>query len=156
MLLAPSAARLQATKKHVVDQAAAQQAMGKDAYSALTKDAKCNVKKAPGGGAAAAPGATQSSRCIELCQGKPECISVCNEVQAMICGGTYPYVYHADSTAAAAAAASAASSAVRDAVKEAVATAQAQSLAANKEAADSMKKAMAEAAEVAKMAARDA
>merc|ERR1719313_2273493 len=59
-----------------------------------------------------------ASHCVELCQGKPACISVCNDVRMMICPTTPVVVHTGDTSAVAAAAASAATAAVREAVKD--------------------------------------
>merc|ERR1719443_1791929 len=94
-----------------------------------------------------APGkaGSQNARCVELCQGKLDCIAVCDEVRVMICGVNYyngNYVVSSDDTAAAAAAAAAAATnAVHDAVKDAIAEAARSSKEASEDAKKSMKEA---------------
>merc|ERR1719379_2057692 len=80
------------------DFAKARRVLGQAKLEVLEKDAKegrCHTKKstanktrADQSASVGAPGAkgNAQSRCIELCQGKMDCISVCDEVRMMICG----------------------------------------------------------------------
>merc|ERR1719326_2165625 len=153
MLMVTVEARL-SSKKHF-DMAVARKEMGVAAFDALNKDARCATKQPI---VSTRPiVATQPSRCLELCQGKPECVSVCNEVRTMICDA-HPVVVgvsSSDSAAAASAAAAAATAAVRDAVKDAINEATTQSKKAADETQAALKNAMAEATAVAKKAAKE-
>lgn len=92
------------------DRAVALHTLGKAAVEALEQDQKeghCRTK--------------DPKRCAELCQGKVECMEICDQVKTMICSANQVVtVSRGDTTAAAAAAAAAASSAVQDAVKEGI------------------------------------
>merc|ERR1719316_662806 len=145
-LIATADARLSSSKKHF-DMAAAKRSMGAAAFVALNKDAKCKAK-------ASQP----TARCMELCQGKADCASVCNEVRNMICDAqpVVVGVTTGDQAAASAAAAAAASSAVKAIVKDALADAKSQSEKAAADTKAAMTAAIKEAKDTAKLATSEA
>lgn len=130
-------------KKHF-NLAEAARELGKDLLAALEKDTGCKKSgvtgNAPGVSAEISPKAdalamagtniADTARCAKLCHEKGRCITLCGQVQNMLCTGEATpetlVVAPQDPTGATATAAAVATNAVREAVKEAVAETQAQ------------------------------